>query len=110
MDADSEVMTGVTTLILTTDDVVEIPPAVATDLSATGPALKLLAVMLNGALWREPIKELFAKNATLVTVPPPTVAPAAIATFAGTAKVAPLAGLVTVTTGEGETTAGVERV
>ena len=54
MDADSEVMTGVTTPILTTDDVVEIPPAVATDLSAKGPALKLLAVMLNGALWREP--------------------------------------------------------
>ena len=53
-DADSDVMTGVTTLILTTDDVVEIPPAVATAFSAKGPAIKLLAVMLNGALWRSP--------------------------------------------------------
>jgi hypothetical protein len=68
-------------------------------------------VIVNGAACFEPIKVESRKNRTLVTEPVLTVALAAILTFAGSEKIAPLIGFVMLTDGVGGVTAaGVERV
>jgi hypothetical protein len=100
------------TVTLTTTDVAETPAAVATAVSAYGPAAKLLAVIPKGDVWLEPNSKPLPKNETFVTVPLLTEALAEMVTSAGAAKVAPLEGLVMETVGVGGVTTaeGVERV
>lgn len=111
LDPDSDVTTGVTTLMFTTEEVAETPAAVATAMSPFEPALRLSAVMLKGGDWLEPTGELLSKKDTFVTVPLLTLALAEILTFAGAAKTAFGAGLVMLTVGVGGgAAAGVVRV
>jgi hypothetical protein len=67
-------------------------------------------VKLKGAAPTEPSNAVPSKKETLVTVPELTVASAEIATSAGAVKIAPFAGLVMLTVGDGGVTvAAVER-
>ena len=103
-------VTGVTTEIVTTADVAEIPAAVATAVSEYEPAVANAEVRANGAATTDPKSNLFAKNWTFVTVPLPTEALARIFMVAGAANTAPVKGLVRVTEGGGGATAGVVRL
>src|SRR5579859_332710 len=98
---------GLTTVMFTTLDVEEMPPAVATAVMAYPPAARLDDVTLNGALVAEPVRLPLVKNCTLVTVPPEIEALAASRTLAGAANTLPFAGFVIVTLGAGFP--GVER-
>jgi hypothetical protein len=98
-----------TTLMFTTAEVREIPPAVATALSEYCPAARLFNVRLKGDEVSEPKGEVPSKKETLVTEPPLEVASATMVTSAGAVKTAPFVGLVMLTLG-GVAAAGVERV
>jgi hypothetical protein len=100
--------TGVTTVIFTTADVADKPPAVATALRPYAFARGKLPATLKGGTVEWPSEVVPAKYSTFVTVPPLTVAFAVRLTLAGAAKVAPAIGLVMLTVGA--VASGVERV
>src|ERR1041385_2569839 len=100
---------GVTTLKLTTADVLEMPPAVATAFSAYEPAGNPFAIRLKGGLCTEPSGVVLLRKVTFVTVPPAILAIAPNLTSAGAANTAPAAGFVIVTVG-GTAVGAVERV
>lgn len=109
-DVNTRVPIGGLTVTVTTEEVAEIPPAVAMAFKAYDPADRLLALRVNGPLVSEPRVPAFKKNVTLVTVPLLTVALAVMPKVAGAVKTALLVGLVMLTEGTGGGGGAVPRV
>ena len=77
---ESEIEAGATTVIFTTAEVLETPPAVATAVNEYAPTARLLTVSVNGALETAPKGVVPLKKDTLVTVALVAVASAAMLT------------------------------